>query len=1227
MLSGQVSQMFAQQNQMFQGNAQYSQQISQQMPGMYSGMFGMPMAGPQGFGYGGSQPMGADIGARASGGIVSGMGGAAQFALGAGTLMAGMGMGGPSRFALDPFAGAGAMYRAGGAMGMGMGGRLAMGAVGMLPAAGVLAGAGHAISSVMGGAQEQAQIERSLGQNFNFSNASSGGRGFSKQQGKAIGDMVRQLDGLPDMMSSVSELTRIMDKMGQMGVMNGVTNVKDFGSKFKSTLGVLKEMSKVIGSTMEEALPLFGEIRRSGMYSSADILKNAMQRKIVGGMTGMNQQQVGQTAAFGAQMGHATGGSRATGASHALRMAGQLGMANQMGALDNDKIMELTGMEGAEGIQALSGQLTQAGYRMSGGALGTAMSIAMAEQKDGKFTGKMDKGLMDRFRRGDISKSQMLGMVHKKTGSRGSKMSYVSKRGELRSEMAGEMGVEGQMNMLGMVLGERGYDNPDALNIVSQGFGLDEKEAGLLVELGKKMPDINLEMKQRGRSESKKIAQEAFMKENYSWDAVKTKVGKKIEGVITEPFKKFGAELRNSINQAVDDFVDDVTGKYKVEVTAGMSNLLRGAGSGLGDSRSRLASMLGGSSGKMAAGALGSGVNMSDGGMSAAANWLTGNQTSGQKSIDAMNMTVAGKGGLQTRINDFGGGLTSAGYNTLDSDRSFLTGTTTHTMATDAGMRAGADRLSALASGKVGMGDSVLSSIAGEKDFTAARAEMLYKEAFGKNMGGGAIARLSEKYASGDVTAAIAGAGGAGSSLLEGARGRLGGAASMLNMTPDRQAALSARIKGFERGASDIFGSDKDAQEFTSTAKELQGTGAGDFLMKTYQRRFKGEGGQTELGARAEALGGIATAGIGGQGGEAVGKKLMGYGLSWMGAPDEMKTALTAKNDNRDEYFKRLAVSEMAGGKISAADQTAINQNRESYESVKDEIQLRNISQKGKGENPSWSKDEKDFLRKMGFSDPAKFTPAMAEKFGKFGELMNKAKLDPKARGEMKDYMDALGAQGIVEAAQRYQEHGKSVGGAVKALRGSGFKMGKDGEAMLGRVEAYAGRLTGMTDVAGVQKAFGIGGGTSATEDMGGMAYDLTDKKYDKDRDAILATDDDLSAAYSRAQHVKQRLKKNKTFDTFFDKGSFSKLGVAEQERLGSIREQYFDSSGKVKDEKSLTKFMAGEEGQKFLTAAGAESRSKYADQAAIAKNMEAFGASTAQLAQIIADMKKEKKP
>jgi len=1227
--SGQVSQMFAQQNQQFAGNAMYSQQISQQMPGMYQGGYGMPIAGGQGFSYG----SGGDFSGRVSGGAVSAMGGAAQFGLGAGAVMGGLGIGGPALRMLDPFSGAGAMYRAGGAMGMGMGGRLAMGAAGMLPATAIMAGASHVIGSVVSGAQQQAGIENVLGRNFNFNNPSSGGRGFSRQQSMVIGDMVRQMESMPEMMTSMGELTRIMDKLGQMGAMSGVTNVRDFGTKFKSTLGVLKEMSKVIGSTMEEALPLFGEIRRSGMYSNSDILKNAMQRQVVGGMTGMNQGQVGQVAAYGAQLGFATGGSRATGAQHALRMAGQLGMANQMGALSNDKIMELTGLEGAEGIQALSGQLTQAGYRMSGGALGTAMSIAMAEQDGGRFTGKMDATLMDRFRRGDISKGEMLSMVRQKTSSRGSKMSYVANKGRLRSEMAGQMGVEGQMNMLGMVLGERGYDNPDALNIVSQGFGLDEREAGLLVELGKKMPDIGLEMKSRGRAESKRIAQQAFMKENYSWDALKTKVGKKIEGVITEPFKQFGADLRNTINNVVDGFVDEITGRYKVEVTSGMSKLMQGAGSNLGDARSRLATMLSGSVGKSVSGTLGGGVDMSPGAMGAAMNWMTGTKSAGERSVDAMELTTVGRNALM-RV-DLQKDVNLAqrhGYNVLDTDRRAFN-TSIRTMATDEGMQAAGARLSGLVSGKIGRGDAELAAIAKSADFGSARGDIVSQEIWGRRLGGGGLGRLEERHGIADITAAAAGED---SALAGRALSRMGGDADILNMSPDRQKAISDSIRNFERGtAQKIFGAE-GADEFMSSMKGLQGTKAGDFLKNTYLRSF----GASEKSATQHAIGSVAE--VLGQGfGEGMGREMMAKGIGLAGSfmgfggdqMDDAKALVRGRgDDSRDDYFKGLAMKEMYGGGLTAGERVEVDKFGTAYESVKDEVRLREISQKGSDpKHKAWTKDEEAFLTKMGY-DKDSFTPDVAKKLGKIGELMGRAKLDEGARKELGQYMKDLEVQGVTEIAQRYQEKGKSVTAGVAALRASGFKIGKEEEAALKKIEAYAGRMSGMKNLGGIQEAYGIDpttgkpkeGATSITEDVGELAYDLAGMKDQKAVSALVSTDADLSAAVGRAGHVKRRLARRGggSFDSFFDKEQASKLDAAGQAQLGDVRKQFFDEKGNVKDKVAFTKYMAGGEGQKLITAAGAEQRSQYASQADIAKNMASFGESVASLAQIVQSMK-----
>jgi len=128
------------------------------------------------------------------------------------------------------------------------------------------------------------------------------------------------------------------------------------------------------------------------------------------------------------------------------------------------------------------------------------------------------------------------------------------------------------------------------------------------------------------------------MKENYSWDAVTTKAKKKIANIVTEPFKKFGADLRNSINETVDDFVDDITGRYKVEVTKGLSNLARGAMSDIGTSSARFGEMLTTNKGALQKGLTG-GQDFSTGYAGAAVNWATGRTTSGENLEFLTNLT------------------------------------------------------------------------------------------------------------------------------------------------------------------------------------------------------------------------------------------------------------------------------------------------------------------------------------------------------------------------------------------------------------------------------------------------------------------------------------------------------------------------------------------------------------------------------------------------------------
>jgi hypothetical protein len=571
-----------QQNSMFTGMQQYSQVISAQMPQPYGiGQYGMPGQGqPQfsqvpyapkqqaGFSYGGQGAFGYGMGNQMGAAGMAAMGGAGQFGLGALGIAGGLGlMGRAGAMAFDPFSAGAAGFSAARGIGMGMAGSLGAGAL----AAGVVAApmmmAQHALGSMVTGAQEQAGINQSLGQ-YNFSNSMSrSGRGFSRQDAMAIGSMTRELQALPEMMTSMSELTRIMDKLGQSGMMQGARDAGEFSKRFKETIHTLKDISKMMGTTMEEAMQSFQESKQSGFYSPQAIKQNIMQRQIVGGLTGMNQQQVAAMQQYGAERSVQMGGSRQGGARSITRIAGELGMANQMGLLSNDRLMELTGEEGAAGIQSLSGSLNDVGQRMGRSGLGTAMTLALGEVKEGRYTGEMDQELVQRVRNGQIGKQELLKLAHQKSAGRNAKLSFAAHRQRLTTEMVNQAGVQGISMELSTILGERGFDNPDALNLVMQRYGVGEREANQVIQLMKDMPNIQRGISEAGTTEARRMAEQAFMKENASFEGIKKKIGKKFENVLTEPFKKMGANIANSIGESVDAFVDDIFGRYQTKVT------------------------------------------------------------------------------------------------------------------------------------------------------------------------------------------------------------------------------------------------------------------------------------------------------------------------------------------------------------------------------------------------------------------------------------------------------------------------------------------------------------------------------------------------------------------------------------------------------------------------------------------------------------------------------------
>jgi hypothetical protein len=134
--------------------------------------------------------------------------------------------------------------------------------------------------------------------------------------------------------------------------------------------------------------------------------------------------------------------------------------------------------------------------------------------------------------------------------------------------------------MLQEILGERGWKNPDAVNLVMQKFGLSEEQANLMQQQMPDMETVGLKLGVAGRDLAKTQARNSILKEQASWDAIKSKIKTKVAHYTTDMFKDAGVSIRNYFTESWESFVDEATGAWSIEISKRTSNTFNRALSG-----------------------------------------------------------------------------------------------------------------------------------------------------------------------------------------------------------------------------------------------------------------------------------------------------------------------------------------------------------------------------------------------------------------------------------------------------------------------------------------------------------------------------------------------------------------------------------------------------------------------------------------------------------------------
>ena len=611
-ISGAINNQMAQFSNMQSYSGNLSASIGMAMPPMTS----------LGFSYGGLQdPYGQQSAGQFGNTAVSGIGSALQTApgmlgtIGTGAgLMSMFGLGGRAAAAasyMDPmtgvlsgasrgarmmsgtmgaggfFSGAGAALRAG-SFGRFLGGAALGAGAAALPYYAAAKGAQFLGGNMIAGAQQDYAVQQSLRANFDFYNPQSrSGRGFSTQQQDQISDMMRGMVE-QDPFTSMGELSRVMTKAAKGNLFQGVTSAREFGKKFKQMTDTLKETAKIMGTSMEGALSFFDSSKRMGFYNKTDILRNAQNAQVMAG-GGLSSRGIMQAQAQGAAMARSQGFTGAQGAILARKSVQGARDMLQSGLLSESDLGEMTGgLRGEQAFRSLGRQMQQASYSLARSGVGRAVYAALAERKDGKFTGRLDKNLLAQFKSGSLASSDIRRLAADKLQNAGTdtKLSFLNMEKDIAGSFAAGAGAQGWMGIIDMVRSQRGGNLSDekVKLLLKNMTGMGRRQIEYIMKAYQKQDEINQRNAQRATDLLRKRAEQADIKMNHTFSGIMRQISHGVAQYTTMPLQRMGSRMGRRIRDFGQSIRDNLLGRRTTAgLGANVQNRIAGAALGSDD--------------------------------------------------------------------------------------------------------------------------------------------------------------------------------------------------------------------------------------------------------------------------------------------------------------------------------------------------------------------------------------------------------------------------------------------------------------------------------------------------------------------------------------------------------------------------------------------------------------------------------------------------------------------
>ena len=438
-----------------------------------------------------------------------------------------------------------------------------------LPAAlslGVLTPAIAALGGAASGAQQYAQTQNVMDKAFGTRLGMGGafGYGVSRQDALSLTESMRQLAAVPEMMTSMSELQQVLGKVSTMGIMQGMRDAKAFKQKFSELTGALRDMSKSLGTTLEETLPFLQSATRQGFLDVGQITSSVKRGAAMGSVGGgMAHERMFQIQETGADIVRSLGGDSRLGSTGAQNMVGSLNTALSMGIITADDLMRTTGKTGEEGIEVLSKRYL--GANASFMQNNRFFAAALAERDgQGMFTGKINETMLDRLQRGDISGAELMRAGQRSLSELTSEqaLSFVNsmERG-MGAEMGALAGPSGSARMITAVLEANGAKSKEAQRrLVQQMMNINQAEADMMLQIIERAGEVRERREQEVQQAMQRDRSAAYFKEHMTVKGLTHHLSTGARAMFVDPFMSSGARAARNMSARFDELQAEFVG-------------------------------------------------------------------------------------------------------------------------------------------------------------------------------------------------------------------------------------------------------------------------------------------------------------------------------------------------------------------------------------------------------------------------------------------------------------------------------------------------------------------------------------------------------------------------------------------------------------------------------------------------------------------------------------------